>query len=313
MPIHSRLLSPEDRQALANLQILARGVVEGLSAGRHRSSHQGASVEFKEHRQYVKGDEIRSIDWKLYGKTDRLYIRQYEDETNLRALILLDQSGSMAYCGSRSNGLSKHEYGKRLAACLATLLVSQQDAVGVCTFDTQLREMVPPRSRINHLQAVGQCLIQSKPGGETQLSEVLKELAGRIARRGLLVLISDCFDQVEPLMKALNYFKHHGSEVVIFQIWDQDELDFPFRRRTQFRSLEQSGDMKLVDPAIIRGEYLKRLGEFRDRFAASAAQNHIELMSCVTSQTYTQVLTHYMALRSGAIRKPPAGQQRGGH
>jgi uncharacterized protein (DUF58 family) len=301
MPISSRLLSPHDREALSSLQILARGVVDGVTGGRHRSSHQGSSVEFKEHRQYVKGDEVRSIDWKLFGKTDRLFIRQYEDETNLRAMILLDQSGSMAYGGSRSDGLTKHEYGKRLAACLATLLISQQDAVGVCTFDTQIRELVPPRSQTNHLQAVGQCLVSSATGGETQLSGVLKEVAARITRRSLLILISDCFDDVEQLISALSYFRHHGSEVVIFQVWDQDELDFPFRRRTQFRNLENATHQRLVDPNAIRREYLQRVSDFRQQLALQTARDRIDLISCVTTEAYTQMLTDYMAVREGHL------------
>ena len=206
MSISSRLLNPQDRDAIARLQLLARGVVEGMTVGRHRSPHKGASVEFKEHRQYVKGDEIRSIDWKLFGKTDRLYIRQYEDETNLRAMILLDQSGSMGYCGERDAGVSKHLFALRLAACLATLLISQQDSVGLCTFDTAIRELIPARGKVNHLLAISECLVRSRPGGETQLGTVLQQVAEKLKRRGMLILISDCFGDVESLMKSLAYF-----------------------------------------------------------------------------------------------------------
>jgi uncharacterized protein (DUF58 family) len=297
----SKMLTPEDRSALANLQLLARSVVEGITVGRHRSPHKGASIEFKEHRQYVKGDEIRSIDWKLYGKTDRLYIRQYEDETNLRSMILLDQSGSMAYRGSRSS-LSKHEFGKRLAACISTLLISQQDAVGVCTFDTEVREMIPARSRANHLRAVHECLVTSRTAGETKLSEVLQQVAAKVHRRSLLILISDCFDQVDPLMKALAYFRHAGSEAVIFQVWDQDEIDFPFQRRTQFRNLESLSQQRLVDPQGLRQQYLQRVEEFRASLGQCAAHERIDLIPCTTDQSYATVLANYIARRSGNSR-----------
>ncbi len=293
------LLTAPDRDALAQLQLLARNVVEGLTAGRHRSPHKGASIEFKEHRQYVRGDEIRSIDWKLFGKTDRLYIRQYEDETNLRSMILLDQSGSMAYRGPNSATLSKHQYARQLAACLATLLISQQDSVGIATFDTELRAIVPPRGRPNHLQAIFELLLRSATGNETQLSQSLKQATTQLTRRGLLFLISDCFDDIDSLLTALRYFRHTGSEVVVFQVWDRDELEFPFRNRTQFRSLENPTNQRVVDPALLRNAYLARVTEFRQKFASGCAKERIDLVECTTEQSYTEVLQAYMAQRGG--------------
>jgi len=304
MSISTRLLTPQDRDAVARLQLLARGVVEGVTVGRHRSPHKGASVEFKEHRQYVKGDEIRLIDWKLFGKTDRLYVRQYEDETNLRAMILLDQSGSMAYRGSRAAGVSKHDFATRLAACLATLLISQQDAVGLCTFDTAIREMIPTRGKISHLMAIAECLVRSKPGSETQLSATLQQVAQKLKRRGMLILISDCFDELDALMKSLAYFRHSGNEVVLFQVWDRDELDFPFGQRTQFRSLESSVHQRLVDPNSIRAAYLKRVAEFRQQLLERTARERIDLIHCTTDMSYSEVLSAYITRR--------AGMQRGG-
>jgi uncharacterized protein (DUF58 family) len=302
MSISTRLLTPQDRDAVTRLQLLARGVVEGITVGRHRSPHKGASVEFKEHRQYVKGDEIRSIDWKLFGKTDRLYIRQYEDETNLRAMILLDQSGSMAYCGARAAGVSKHTFAVRLAACLATLLISQQDSVGLCTFDTAIRELIPARGKVNHLMALSECLVRSQPGSETQLSATLKQVAEKLKRRGMLVLISDCFDDIEALLKSLAYFRHAGNEVVLFQIWDRDELDFPFGQRTQFRSLETSAHQRLVDPRSVRSEYLKRVADFRQTLAERTAKERIDLIHCTTDQSYADLLSAYIARRAGSRR-----------
>ncbi|MEZ6137116.1 MAG: DUF58 domain-containing protein [Pirellulaceae bacterium] len=293
------ILTPEDRDAVSQLQLLARGVVEGLTAGRHRSPHKGSSIEFKEHRQYVRGDEIRSIDWKLFGKTDRLYIRQYEDETNLRCMILLDQSGSMAYSGSRSGGVSKHQFGARLAACLATLLISQQDSVGVATLDTELRDVIPPRSRPNHLQAITEILVRSTPGQETALHVALQQAASKLKRRGVLALISDCFDDSAALLSALRYFRHTGSEVIVFQVWDPDELDFPFHSRTQFRSLEVTSQEHIVDPRALRRTYLRRVLEFRQQLITGCAKERIDLVECRTDQAYAEVLERYIARRSG--------------
>jgi uncharacterized protein (DUF58 family) len=292
------LLSAADRESVSQLQFFARGVVEGLHSGRHRSAHKGTSIEFKEHRQYVRGDEIRSIDWKLFGKTDRLYIRQYEDETNLRSLILLDQSGSMAYQGKRAVA-SKHQFAVRLAACLATLLISQQDSVGIATFDSAIKQLLPPKSTPKHLHSLLQILAQSRATQETSLAEVLAAAVPQLRRRGVLILISDCFDEVNKLLAALAYFRHSGSEVVVLQVWDRDELEFPFRGRTQFRSLEQSTNQRIVDPQSLRAAYLKRLGEFRQKLAEGCGKSRIDLIQCVSDQDYAQLLSRYLASRAG--------------
>ncbi|MCA9059967.1 MAG: DUF58 domain-containing protein, partial [Planctomycetaceae bacterium] len=186
----NEILAAEHIGRFANLQLLAKQVVEGFCTGLHRSPHKGFSVEFKEHHQYVPGDDIRTIDWKLFGKTDRLYIREYEEETNLRCTLLLDSSGSMAYCGSRSNGISKHDYAVRTAACLAYLMLQQQDSVGLVTFDTAVRRYIPPRARPKHLKAIISELQQQQPGEETELSDVFHEMVTRIHRRGLLIILS---------------------------------------------------------------------------------------------------------------------------
>ncbi len=302
------MLTSQDHDAISRLHLLARGVVEGIAAGRHRSPHKGSSVEFKEHRQYVRGDEIRSIDWKLFGKTDRLFIRQYEDETNLRGMILVDQSGSMAYRGSRS-ALSKHEFAVRLAACLATLLISQQDSVGVATLDTRLQQVVAPRSKPSHLQAIMTTLAESRTGGETQLSDALKQASSSLRRRGVLILISDCFDDVRALLTALRYFAHAGTEVVVFQIWDPDELDFPFRKRTRFRSLESSKVELLLDPVALRTAYLQRLADYRAQLGQGFARERISLIPCSTDQDYGQILSAYLGQRSRKTANPKGGQR----
>ena len=297
MPHVSDVLSARDIAKFSNLQVLARGVVEGFCSGLHRSPHKGFSVEFKEHRAYVRGDDIRTIDWKLFGKTDRLYIREYEEETNLRCTILLDSSGSMAYSGSRSNGSTKHDYAVRTAVCLAYLMLQQQDSVGLVTFDKQVRRYIPPRARPKHLQAIINELKVQKPQFETELSEVFHEMVVKIHRRGLLIIISDLFGDVDQLMKSLAHFRHANHEIMIFQIWDPDELDFPFRQWTQFASLESASNRHLIDPAQIRRAYLEKLAQFRDQLAKGCNRHRISLVPMTTDQPHADSLAAYLALR----------------
>ncbi len=297
MPHVSDVLSSQDIGKFGNLQILAKQVVEGFCSGLHRSPHKGFSVEFKEHRAYVPGDDIRTIDWKLFGKTDRLYIREYEEETNLRCTILLDSSGSMSYCGSRSNGVSKHDYAVRTAASLAYLMLHQQDSVGLVTFDKIVRKYIPPRARPKHLKVIVSELQKQKPEFETEIGKVFHEMVSKIQRRGLLIVISDLFGDVEQLMKSLAQFRHANHEVIVFQIWDPDELDFPFRQWTQFASLESATNKHLVDPAQLRKAYLEKLAQFREQLAKGCNRQRISLVPMTSDQPYADSLAAYLALR----------------
>lgn len=294
------VLSAGDVSRLSGLQLLAKQVVEGFSSGLHRSPHKGFSVEFREHRAYVPGDDIRTIDWKLYGKTDRLYIREYEEETNVRCTILLDCSGSMKYRGSRAGGLSKHEYAVRSAACLAWLMLQQQDSVGLVTFDTRVRRYIPPRARPRHLKHLLSELSTQQPGDETNLADVFHQIASRIHRRGLVLVISDLFGDVDQLMKALAHFRHARHEVVIFQIWDDDELDFPFRQWTQFTSLEDANRRHLVDPGQLRAAYLQKLAEFREQLGRGCSRQRVSLVPLTTSQPCADALAAWLAIRRRA-------------
>ncbi len=297
MPHVSEVLTSNDIGKFVNLQVLARQVVEGFCSGLHRSPHKGFSVEFKEHRQYVAGDDIRDIDWKLFGKTDRLFIREYEEETNLRSTILVDCSGSMAYSGSRSDGLTKHDYAVRTAACLTYLLLQQQDSVGLVTFDTKVRSYIPPRARPKHLQAIINELDKAKPRRETELGDVFHEMVSKIQRRGLVIIISDLFGDVDRLMKALAHFRHAKHEMIIFQVWDPDELDFPFRQWTQFASLESADRQHLVDPSQIRKAYLEKLAAFRDQLTSGCNRHRINLVPMSTNQPYSEALAAYLSIR----------------
>jgi uncharacterized protein (DUF58 family) len=287
-------LSPADLQKISNLQVLARQVVEGFCSGLHRSPHKGFSVEFKQHRQYVPGDEIRHIDWRVFGRSDRYYIREYEEETNLRATLLLDLSGSMDY---GRDGLSKYQYATRLAACLAYLMLGQQDSVGLVTFDTKVRRYIPPRSRVSHLRVLLDELEKSRPGGETELGRVFHDLVPNLHRRGLLVIISDLFGDVTSLLKALAHFRHAHHEILIFQIWDRDELEFPFKSWTQFESLETAGVKHLLDPALLRQAYLANLQKFRDELTRGCRRHKIDLAPFATDQPYAEALAVYLNRR----------------
>ncbi len=297
MPHVSDVLSAHDIRKVSNIQVLAKQVVEGFCSGLHRSPHKGFSVEFKEHRSYVPGDDIRTIDWKLFGKTDRLYIREYEEETNLRCTILLDSSGSMAYSGSRSNGVTKHQYAVQTAACLSYLMLQQQDSVGMVTFDKKVRRYIPPRARPRHLQAIINELNKQKPKHETELGDVFHEMVTKIHRRGLLIIISDLFGDVDQLMKSLAQFRHANHEIMIFQIWDPDELNFPFRQWTQFSSLESASHRHLVDPAQVRRSYIEKLDQFREQLAKGCSRHRISLVPMTTDQPYADSLAAFLALR----------------
>ena len=295
-------LHPKDLARLANHQVLAERVVEGFCSGLHRSPHKGFSVEFKQHRPYVPGDEIRHIDWKVFGKSDRFYIREYEEETNLRCNLLLDASGSMDYRGTRSENRSKLDYASRLAACLSYMMLRQTDSVGLITFDTKARKILPPRGRPAHVSNLIGVLEETKPGGETDLGAVFHELVPKLKRRGLVVIISDCFAEVESLMKGLAHFRHAKHDVLIFQIWDPDELDFPFRQWTRFDCLEQAERKHTVDPNHLRQAYLENLRVFREDLTQGCHRNRIDLVPMTTDQPYAEALSHYLAMRKRGVR-----------
>jgi uncharacterized protein (DUF58 family) len=288
-------LQPSDLQRISNLQVFARQVVEGFCSGLHRSPHKGFSVEFKQHRQYVPGDEIKRIDWRVFGRSDRFYIREYEEETNLRATLILDRSGSMGYAGKR--GMSKFEYGTKLAACLSYLMLQQSDSVGLVTFDTQIRRYIPPRSRVSHLRVLIDELEKGEVGGETELGDVFHDLVPKLHRRGLLVIISDCFGDVATFLKAMAHFRHAWHEILVFQIWDRDELDFPFKGWTQFECLERAGTKHMLDPVLLREAYLSNLEKFRDELTRGCRRHKIDLVPFCTDQPYAEALATYLSRR----------------
>ena len=305
--------SPLDPTALARygrLELLARLVVEGVMSGLHKSPFKGFSVEFAEHRQYGPGDEIRHIDWRAFGKTDRYFVKEYEEETNLKAYIVVDTSGSMSYAGRT---MSKFEYARQLAAALAYLMISQRDAVGLVTFDTAIRAMIPARSAPTHFSVLCKVLSDARVGGETPLSGILHGLAERIKRRGLVIVLSDGFDKLDDLTNALRHLRHRRHEVLFFQILAPEEAEFPFRRPARFRNLENVEHTLRVDPAALRAAYLEKFNAFcaglKERVAAMGADYH----RVSTGETHERTLLDYLASRSrrgrsAAPRVPGGGR-----
>ena len=226
-----RFLDPQILSRLSNMELRARAVVEGFVAGLHKSPYRGFSVEFAEYREYTQGDDIRHIDWKVFARSDRYYVKEFEEETNLHCFILLDRSASMGY---RSNGVSKLEYGSYLAAALAHFIARQHDGVGFISFDQEVVDFLPARSKAAHIHAIMTYLERLTPGRETDLGKPLHELAEMISRRGMIILISDLFDDPARTMDALQHFRFKGHDIIVFQIVDPDELTFPFTDTISF-------------------------------------------------------------------------------
>jgi uncharacterized protein (DUF58 family) len=301
-PAYMRLLDPQALAKIHRLELLARGVVEGFVAGRHKSPYKGFSVEFAEHRQYVPGDDTRDLDWRVYGKSDRYYIKQYIEETNLRVTILLDCSGSMKYRGTRAstaNGqmLSKFEYGQFLAASMAHLMIHQQDAVGLVTFDTKVRRYIPARSRPNHLRALLQELHETAPGEETALAPILHDVAERAHRRGMIVVISDLFDDPEEILRALHHFRYKKHEVLVLHVMAEEELTFPFDASSEFRDLEVDDHRVQIDPRAIRAEYLDEVRRHLARIEMGCGQMSVDYVPLNTRSDFDVALSHYLAQR----------------
>jgi uncharacterized protein (DUF58 family) len=289
----SKYLDPAVVSRLRGLDIKARLVVEGFVSGLHRGPYKGFSVEFAEHRQYMPGDPVRYIDWKVYGKTDRFYIKEYEEETNLRSYLILDGSGSMAY---KSDGISKLEYGCYLTASLAYLMLKQLDSVGLLVFDTKLRRYIPPRSVRRHLHVILKELSETEAREETDLGRTLEDLAGRVTRRGLIILVSDLLDDQESVVRGLKLFRHRKHEVIVFHVLDPYEVSFPFEHEVILRDLETQEEVPAV-PWEIRREYVSRVASWIDRYRTVLRQSGIDYVPVKTSTTFDVALLSYLEKR----------------
>jgi len=295
----TEILQPEELQSIVNLQLMAKQTVEGAITGQHRSPHKGFSVEFAQHREYVQGDEIRRVDWKVFAKTDRYYVREYEEETNLRAMLLLDASGSMAYAGE--SGVTKLQHALKLAACLAHIIMKQSDSIGLMTFDTKIRTHIPPRSSTRHLRILYEEMINTKPGGETDLSQVFHDIVPQIHKRGMVFILSDCFTDVKELLASLAHFRHASHEVVVFHMMDRDEVEFPFDSWTRFENLERMTEFRMVDPASFRAAYLDNFAKFTETLKDGCQRNRIDLVPMYTHESLTDSLARFLRQRQGVV------------
>jgi uncharacterized protein (DUF58 family) len=290
-----RFVEPAALARVKNLALVARGVVEGFISGLHSSPYKGFSVEFAEHRKYSAGDNPRHLDWRILGRTDRLYIKQYEEETNLRAQILLDTSASMGY--RHGAGLTKLEYGSFLTAVLAQLMIRQQDAVGLTTFDSQVRLDMPARSSPRHFDEMMHQLEAVRPGQTTDLGATLNRLADRFKRRCLIVVISDLYGDLDAVERALHHFRHKRHEVIVFHSLDRAEIDFPFRELATFVDVE-TGYRLQVDPAYVREDYRRQIEQFIERCRRTCADCQIDYVMTDTSVPYDFMLSRYLSKRT---------------
>ncbi|MCZ7648351.1 MAG: DUF58 domain-containing protein [Planctomycetota bacterium] len=283
-------------ERVSKLRLIARTVVESFVSGQHRSVYKGFSVEFAQHREYSRGDELRHIDWKVFGKSDKLFVKQYEEETNLRAHLCLDASGSMRYAG---HGESKFEYARKVAAALAYLMIGQSDSVGFVAFDDALRQQIPPRGTSGHLSTLLKTLAEIEPDRETNLAPLLHELAGRIRRRGLVIVLSDFFAPVEDLIKALAHLHHKRHEVILFQILDPREIDFPFEEMHEFRCMERPGVRLRLDAPRVAKLYRERFQRFQERLREACHRHRFDHTVLTTNQPYDAALAQYLSRRQG--------------
>jgi uncharacterized protein (DUF58 family) len=290
-----RFLEPQALARVKNLAVVARGVVEGFISGLHSSPYKGFSVEFAEHREYTAGDDPRHLDYRMLGRTDRLYIKQYEEETNMRVQILLDTSGSMGY--GYNGKFSKLAYGSYLTAVLAYLMTRQQDSVGLTTFDTEIRLDMPPRTSPRHFSEMMHRLENIAPGRQTDVAATLHKLANRFKRRCLIVLISDLYDEPEEVVRALHHFRHRRHEVILFHVLDKAEIDFPFRDTVAFHDLE-TGERIQVEPAYVREQYISQVEEFIENYRRACAEAQIDYVLTDTSVPYDFMLSKYIAKRN---------------
>jgi uncharacterized protein (DUF58 family) len=289
-----RYFDPEGLARIGNMELVARQVVEGFLTGRHRSPYHGFSVEYLDHRAYTPGDELRHLDWRILARTDKYFVKLFEDETNLRATILLDCSRSMAF---KSGGLSKLEYGSFLAAALSHLMLRQNDAVGLVLFDRQIRHFLPPRARPTQFRRILDELEATTAREETDVGRILHEVADRIRRSGLVVIISDLIDDVPKIASGLQHFRHNRHEVLVFHVLDNAEITFPFDRLTRFRDMEGSGQV-VVNPHSLRRHYLDRMEAFTERLKAECYERKVSYTLANTRQPYDLLLAEYLEKRS---------------
>jgi len=291
---YRQYLQPDTVSKLKGMELRARMVVEGFIAGMHKSPYHGFSVEFAEHRQYMPGDNIRDIDWKVYAKTDRHYIKKYEEETNLKGYLLLDCSRSMAYKSGKR--ISKLDYAGLLSGALSYMMLHQRDAVGLVTFDDKIRRYIPPRSKSGHLHVLLKEIAGQTPSERTDIAGALHEMAERIKRRGLVIIMSDLLDEPSKIISGLRHFRYNGHEVILFHILDPRERDFAFGAEAVFKDMETGEEMTTL-PFQIKKDYAKMAKEFAGEITSACRQSNIDYHPIDTSMPFDKALYGFLAKR----------------
>ncbi len=289
----SIILNDSFIQKLEKFNIKSRHLVEGFMIGLHKSPYHGFSVEFSDHRQYNQGDSVKNIDWKLFGKTERFFVKRFEEETNLKSYILIDHSKSMEFT---SDGISKLDFAKEMASALSYLMLMQQDAVGLVTFTDKMTGYLPPKAVRSHYNLINKKLLQLQPEGKTNTSQILHDLAHRITRRGLIILISDLIDEPESIMKGLQHFRYLKNDVIVFHIADNEELNFRYKKEAKFVDLE-SNESVVINPWQIRNEYLNSMNSFYSHLKSECNKNKIEYNVINTKTSSDYILLNYLIKR----------------
>ena|SRR3990172_5348789 len=289
-----RFLDPIILSKIASMELRARTVVEGFIYGLHRSPYRGFSVDFAEYREYAAGDDIRFIDWKVFARSDRYYIKEFEEETNLSCHILLDKSASMGY---KSNGISKLEYSSYLAASLGYLIFQQRDGVGLMAFDNEIRQFIPSRNKRGHLLSLLRYLEKVEPDSQTELTIPLHHIAELVNKKGMIILISDLLDDPETVLRGLQHVRFKGHDVIVFHVMDDAELNFPFKNATKFIDMEGDSEM-LTIPTMMRDKYMERLNKHIETFKIGCGQLHVDYHLLNTAKPLDFALFSYLTHRS---------------
>jgi uncharacterized protein (DUF58 family) len=289
-----QFLRPEVIRQVARLDLRARFIVEGFLSGLHASPFQGFSVEFSEHRKYVPGDDLKDLDWNVYAKTEKFFVKKYHAETNVTGYLVVDRSASMAYTFRQE--LTKFDYSICLAAALGYLMIHQQDPVGLVTFDQKIQTILPPHSKRSQLGTILAILANLQPAGETDLAGSLHQLASMVKTKSLIMVFSDFFTDLDTLVQSLYHLRHRGHEVILFQVLDESEVTFPFEGPWEFEDMEQPEKMT-IDAKGIRNDYLQALGDFREKLKDECSKAAIDLVSMDTSVSFDKALLEYLVQR----------------
>ncbi len=291
---YKNFLEPEFISKLNSLELKARFVVEGFMVGLHKSPYHGFSVEFTQHRPYIQGDNLKDVDWKVYGKTDQFYIKQYEEETNLKSFILLDTSNSMKF--NSLGNISKIEYASTLAAALSYLMIHQQDAVGLSLYDEKIIKYLPPKANRTYLREILKHLANISASQKTNTANCLNQIAEKIKRKGLVVIISDFFDEIDSVLNAIKHFSYKKNEVIIFQILDPLERSFAFGKDAVFKDLETEDEIT-TQPYQLQNAYKDAMNEFTSKIKSECLNSNIDYNLIETSDPYDKALLNYIQKR----------------